>query len=570
MKIITCITITFTSLYAHENVIVHERISQYAFDVFLKNNNNQLPHGQDVTSPLGYSTYDEVNENIMSNLNAQGWYVRGAVLEDAPENRCVAHFYNPIDDANYYNKKELHDPRLIFPWFNRDSFSWATSGEGFTAGPIWPLTSTVAANQYTWSHALDEYYLALTSSSAEDRSSMLGKTFFTLGHVGHLLQDLSQPEHTRNDTHFLNGKDTPLVGPLGRLFPAACWIETWGKEQIENLLPIDEDKKIVINPINWRVAKFKKLKDFWDRDFYKGPQDKGALDADAQSFNGGDPTKLLGLAEFTNGNFLGIDASYIDAETESHQRFPFPSLKDTNASQFTEIKNIARDSTWKSLIQNDPDVSPGAPVGTNGYRCAFIKKTGAGIPVEHHSVLTYSGLVRTLQNPTPTLPPLKLLPANFVSLNAPSVLRDLHKVVVKKAVAYSAGLLDYFFRGRIEANAQSLPSVGEAARCRITVKNISGADLAFVGGDFKVFVEQNWDESRTPATHASYSSNWSPLSSVLQPDQTVEIECDAPSVSGSSLIVIYQGNIGAKADGTPSDEMDQGKACAITPVTFLP
>lgn len=60
-------------------------------------------------------------------------------------------------------------------------------------------------NQESWVKARNYYYDALTKSAKADREGNLARTFYAIGKVSHLLQDLSQPEHVRNDAHMVNG-----------------------------------------------------------------------------------------------------------------------------------------------------------------------------------------------------------------------------------------------------------------------------------------------------------------------------------------------------------------------------
>ncbi|HRY62836.1 MAG TPA: lamin tail domain-containing protein, partial [Candidatus Paceibacterota bacterium] len=88
--------------------------------------------------------------------------ITGAASEDSPVARVLNHFYDPIRNIginNYTNAKD-----------------WATKdGTG---------------NVYTWSAAINEY----AKGNKEN-------AFIYLGHILHLLEDMSVPDHTRNDPH---------------------------------------------------------------------------------------------------------------------------------------------------------------------------------------------------------------------------------------------------------------------------------------------------------------------------------------------------------------------------------
>ena len=141
---------------------------------------------------------------------------------------------------------------------------------------------------------------------------MLALMLYGLGHVLHLNQDLSQPEHVRNDQHV-----EPQV------------IEAYGREILAKSAAsvAVHDQWFPLRPHGWtywREAGFIKLVHFWDRGLYIGTSQ--ALNNDAAEVAGA----KLGLAEFSNGNFIGEDATYAEYFTLgtiafSLHYFPFPS-----------------------------------------------------------------------------------------------------------------------------------------------------------------------------------------------------------------------------------------------------
>ena len=148
-----------------------------------------------------------------------GWLMLGAIREDdvpfdsgAPENnpqdepngpfaRVFNHFYDP------YNDRGLTLPLLVF-------------GE---RAPIWALStaSVSRANNFSIMKAREAMWRAITlkgppSQGGVDlpfapsagsptkealRTAYWATTFRALGDVVHLLQDMAQPQHTRNDAH---------------------------------------------------------------------------------------------------------------------------------------------------------------------------------------------------------------------------------------------------------------------------------------------------------------------------------------------------------------------------------
>jgi hypothetical protein len=69
--------------------------------------------------------------------------------------------------------------------------------------PFVPLIkySPTPTNAETWACARAYEYAALTNSANSNRASNMGCMFYALGHILHLNEDLSQPDHVRNDEH---------------------------------------------------------------------------------------------------------------------------------------------------------------------------------------------------------------------------------------------------------------------------------------------------------------------------------------------------------------------------------
>lgn len=95
--------------------------------------------------------------------------------------QAIHHFYNPADGR-------------------------APTVGGSTPGkpsPDWALEDKEEIGDQPFSYKKARNYLfdALTLPSKVDRDKNWGKTFQTVGHVIHHLQDMAQPQHVRNDPH---------------------------------------------------------------------------------------------------------------------------------------------------------------------------------------------------------------------------------------------------------------------------------------------------------------------------------------------------------------------------------
>src|SRR5262249_36531822 len=74
---------------------------------------------------------------------------------------------------------------------------------GGVPAPEWGLepAGDLDGQNHSYHDARNAFYQGLTASSPTTRERELGFTFFSLGHVIHLLQDVAQPQHVRLDVH---------------------------------------------------------------------------------------------------------------------------------------------------------------------------------------------------------------------------------------------------------------------------------------------------------------------------------------------------------------------------------
>lgn len=173
---------------------------------------------------LTNETIDFYNKNFPDKKiaeNLRNFLLEGAFREDDFP-RYLNHFYDPILDRGL-----TYDPRIerniIKDNFWRIVGSWTKSKDWavnelaqnqaifqtsaivasiLTAVQQKNVESLSAQTDFTWQKALDFYAKGETE-----------KAFFTLGHILHLIEDLSVPEHTRNDHH---PGDSPYENYTGR------------------------------------------------------------------------------------------------------------------------------------------------------------------------------------------------------------------------------------------------------------------------------------------------------------------------------------------------------------------
>lgn len=119
------------------------------------------------------------------------WIIEGSILEDTPP-RWINHFYDPINKTGWTGAHAGNIPQSIVQML---SFIGLSGEEPLSAVEwvnnllIQQVYSPYGGNR-TWKKAL-EYYADGNEKEA----------YKTLGYILHLLEDMSVPDHTRDDTH---------------------------------------------------------------------------------------------------------------------------------------------------------------------------------------------------------------------------------------------------------------------------------------------------------------------------------------------------------------------------------
>jgi len=463
----------------------------------------------------GFSDFINIisSDKILLN-NATNSLVNGSAHEDDPVGlfptdiggyRSLNHFYDPLD--THYNKGlsdsiifagpgPIGDERKVI---GTNSFAWASisncTGIGLSYYPNIRSRSH-PTNTWSWQNARYFEWFGLTETNQSDRQSNLDNMFRAVGQVMHLLEDTSQPQHVRNEQH------------LDKFPQWRSPIEDYGLLNISQLNFGDGSM------LNWQAAGFTNLEDFWDTHKYNG--DSSKLTA-AES--GGANT--LGLAEWDNGNFLGDRHQYAEYYTTNTdiRYYSYPRRSGTITPSIDSI-----------TIKNGKVISR-----------YYLKKDKDGVSVTHHSALTLWGM----EHPT-------ILKAKSTTIRDDNVLKDYHDQIIPKAVKYSAGLLDYFFRGTLGVSVTN---------STITIRNTSGQD--YNGGSFYLYKDDT-NGTRTNVDQFDMSGITLPsLGSIT------ETENDLNSATPSTkYILVYKGTIGVNGSAQPLDSVDAGIGIAVQ--TFTP
>ena len=222
------------------------------------------------------------------------WLEAGSELEDAPPCRARNHFHNPLRPFASSGVTDL--PAFVRGACADTPFAVTRSNVLWGTRFVSPVEKGPGAgNPFDWDAARLAFREALIGGAPGEREAALARTFETLGHVAHLIQDLAVPAHVRNDfqahLQYLN----PFAG-YGR----------WTENGLERIVRRNPQLVTQAAPAATTLTidfSGRPLTRFWDPDLYTGAT----------------PSRdtAQGLAEYTNANFASPYTILTDAFPES-------------------------------------------------------------------------------------------------------------------------------------------------------------------------------------------------------------------------------------------------------------
>lgn len=367
--------------------------------------------------------------------NIKDWIQLGSQKEDEPMSRSRNHFHNPLLKSDQWGQAGLNS--VLFTGMS--SALWIQDQEHRRV--------TDLGGDWSWKKARQFYYAALTGDSSllngftvEDgsfttitgsinlskaaRDTFFAWTFRALGQTMHLVQDASVPAHTRNDVHILWNYEN--------------WVDelrSSGAGSFQNLFAVPQS-------FNGTVAN---IASFIDTDQYTGNNP-----ADTVAFT-------FGLAEYSNANFFSEDTINLPGYGLSSVSFPYPNVGSTNLQSL-----LAGNAPLETIIAEDGVLDTGM----------WVKKTGDGELIDHIAKFGY------------TTNELAKIQGNDNTYSRTFILddkcyEDYAFKLIPRAVGYSAGLLNYFFRGQIDMHSDRSSS-------GYVISNLSSEDMI---GDFSLYYD---------------------------------------------------------------------------------
>jgi hypothetical protein len=391
----------------------------------------------------------------------------GAMFEDVPGTRSFNHFFDPQHlVAGRPRSLTLLLPILPTHWNSAD---WALRDD--------PSNSPDQDTQpYAYKGARNYFYDALTKTGSEQiRKVQWGLMFQSLGQVIHHIQDMAQPQHTRNDPHLdlFEGRDLPPITNVSRYETRAV-----ENRDVGALIRQYAAGAAAVYPAY--ATMFPTPRSFW-------------------SNNG------AGMAEYSSLNFVsqGTNFRMEGGVARANVNFVAPAPADVLELTMADLVN---DPTFLPTPAS-PFVLSQCGANLTGCKVTMYKTVGqdalTGASLVNNYASTYSvfdqdlaAYGRNIQRPNPDTGQFYTTERDF-AINRYNI-DAAYKFLIPKAAGYSAGLINYFFRGQMEIRLpdagvyaildHSVESCADACgfrKIKLKVKNTT-ANEAMTAGVFRV------------------------------------------------------------------------------------
>jgi hypothetical protein len=520
----------------------HERLIQVAANRSVLFNNPAVLADlglRPVTQPDGYLTSTSKPVDAMQLLRF------GGVWEDDGYNyRAFNHFFN-VQNSRKTDITGLSDPQLRFfspnnlplkflpppanniegtpipleaifgiPQVGWPAPDWILEDRGNKA-PIQPFEGNCAtygrpidcAQEFSFKKGQQYLFSALTAQYPYYRSLSASHSLQSVGHVLHMVQDMASPQHVRNDQH-----THPLPGT--KFNPPWSFYEVYTETQNNDI----EYKLRTFAYPEYAIPVFGTAREFF---YTPDPQ----------------TTAFKGIADFASRNFTTYLTQYIAVAAPSP--YPVGSAKDL------PMPNGTGTAVEKVVVPAGRNSVGGEiPAGTADYLTGYIRDEYSGQPTEK-TILAASSMLNSFVPQQ-----YRIYTENTITYHAG------YKFLMPRAVGYSAGMINHFFRGRLNLeNIKDPDDNGPGNTWKVT--NIGTQPM---DGEFTFYREQNGTGERTLAfrmfaavpvggsTYASFS----------------------PYADTGKMIVAFRGRIGNEGDATLSQGDDSFYATAGKVVDFTP
>ena len=352
------------------------------------------------------------------------------------------------------------------------------------ASPDWIIGDAAIppAQYFSYFQAHASLYAALTQPNPSDRIAAFGRAFQSLGHVTHHIEDMAQPQHVRNEQH--------LHGFRGLPDDASAEFE-------KHTLEIDSPAGTLLNNLNvvwprYPIPAFENVRQYWS------------------SYNS---SSYVGMAEFTSRNFatfrnpLSLDNS--TGLIKPAIGFPLPSAYNKDGTKLYIISQSVSSTTM--------------PTGgtKSGYVGFIVANIGDDLPTNTAN----TGRRIAIETSLPMVIDQTGKAVRQFASNNRLVWDENYQVLLPRAVAFSAGVINHFFRAR-----------ASLTRLSGTTWQIKNPTIYPMNGTWTI-LQENQAGLRTKVTS---------LTSSLPAQSSASISFPEPVAGTAKLIVAWTGQVGTE------------------------
>ena len=337
-----------------------------------------------------------------------------------------------LSDGAEFEDSWIRSPRHFYNPIN---------GQGlflFMSSPDWALAlpDPAAEQQFSYWNARESFFKALTAPEGFMRKEAFGRMFETLGRVVHHLQDMAQPQHVRNDAHCEIPGCSYIVGSGLSRYELIT-----NEREVLDTLPKDPPTGYNLTSLAF-TSVFNSPRSFW---MGQNPQNAGK-----------------GIAEFTNRNFVSYGTNF-----DKPGLFTSP-VREMMTPEVDIQTTLCQGVDWCSNLEGNMTFFG------NTVTDSFL---GQSADTMNPFASSYSTFDQDLINRGGT-PKFTLNRFNF---------QAAHSFLIPRAVAYSAGMINYFFRGRIDLVEDN------SSRGTFLIKNLSSEPMS---GTFSLYYDDTLDNRR--------------------------------------------------------------------------
>lgn len=476
------------SLYAYKEE-VHEAMTGHVYDRLTI----------DFASRLGIQRQSEASKTLRALM------IQAAFDEDHTgwtEQRPLNHFYDPLHEG-----KALRVPANFCNELGQPADEWALNAAGAT-GNVWSMHEAKA-----------RYESALLGPNPGTRNVFLGDLFTTFGHVAHLIQDMAQPEHTRNDQHLPGSQKL-----LGNGVEASIY-EDWGGQHLA-------DSKIsMINFDGYPAVRLPDYASYFHTNHMEGGRPAGK-----------------GMADYSSTNFVTQDTNYHDEDPYWHcpgssppskkcDYFSEPKLAESVATLRKDQLYAVYDGVGHIEVLVDEEVYRSFP------RDRYLGK------LDDDFFHTFRSSIDIETGRYGCKPLYSLGDGSYLNRAA---------LLVPRAVAYSAGIVEHFFRGAIGATWKAVEDVHGVYQLTITNQSAEpiGVDArlsAIFVAPPEYFGRSNSDDTM-PIYDEQFISELVPSFAGLPPGQSITLPyVTVPGLAPGDTLgtferrLVIKGSLGSEA-----------------------